>query len=172
MTPYSDRLVTRWQLSSDDDERDIVFGRLVRHCMRLPVVRKARRQTFMSVASHSPRWADEEEQAMRRAIWRAAKRWDASRGVAFDAYVSRGLKVAIHDFWRQEAWIQDLDVHVPVADWLRYRRLMSSRPPGVSGRPDGCPVDLWLACTPALDDESHPIPEVATYDDYDDEGVL
>lgn len=171
MRPYSDRLVIRWQESDDADERNVVFSRLVRHCMRLPVVKRARRQTFTSVASHSPRWADDEEQAMRRAIWRSAKRWDPARGVAFDAYVSRGLKVAIHDFWRQDAWIQDLSVHVPVADWLLYRRMMSSRPPGVSGCPDGCPVDLWLACTPALDDESHPITEVPAYDDYD-EGVL
>lgn len=151
-TSHSDRLVTRWQASDDDDERNIVFARLVRHCMRLPVVRKARRQTFTSVASHSPRWADEEEQAIRRAIWRAAKRWDPSRGVTFDAYVSRGIKIAVHDFWRQEAWVEDLAVYVPRLDWKHYRQMMATRPPDAMGRPDGCPLDLWLACTPAFSD--------------------
>lgn len=168
-TSHSDRLVTRWQASEDDDERDIVFARLVRHCMRLPVVRKARRQTFTSVASHSPRWADEEEQAIRRAIWRAAKRWDPSRGVAFDAYVSRGLRVALHDFWRRDTWVNDLPVHVPDADWQRYRQLMASRPPTASGRPEGCPLDLWLACTPPFSDLIGSGELIEVWDDYDEE---
>ena len=172
---YADRLVTRWQASDDDAERDLVFARLVSHCMRLPVVRAARRRTFTSVASHSPRFADDEEQAIRRAIWRAAKKFDPGRGVEFDAYVSRGIKVAVHDFWRQEAWIQDLGVHVPVAEWLRYRRAMSARAPEETGKPADCPLDLYLACTPAWEDEGAVQREVAVYDDYDaidDEEVL
>lgn len=170
--PYSDRLVMRWQDSDDTDERDVIFARLVRHCMRLPVVRRARRQTFAGVASHSPRWADEEEQAIRRAIWRSAKRWDRSRGVAFDAYVSRGLKVAIHDFWRLDAWIHDLDVHVPVAEWLHYRRMVSSMPSWHTGCPDGCPADLYEACTPSISDNMMSHVDPAVWDDYDDEEVL
>ena len=166
MESYSDRLVTRWQDSNDDDERDIVFTRLVRHCMRLPVVRKARRQTFTSVASHSPRWAEEEEQAIRRAIWRSAQRWNPTRGVPFDAYVSSGLRVAIHDFWRQDAWIQDLSVHVPVSDWKHYRKLMASRPHGMMGRPDECPLDLWSACTPPFYEG---VGDTLLWDDYDDD---
>ena len=171
MCEYADRLVLRWQESSDEDERDIIFSRLVRHCMSLPVVRRARRQTFMGVASHSPRWADDEEQAIRRAIWRAARRWDPSRGVAFDAYVSAGLNVAIHDFWRQEAWIEDLQVHVPVSEWKRYRRLVASRSGDESGCPDGCPLDLWLACTPATkhDDREIAVFDVVCYEDDEED---
>lgn len=161
---YLSRLAARWQASSDSDERDVIFSRLVRACMRLPVVRKARRQTFTSVASHSPRWSDDEEQAIRRAIWRAAKRWDPCRGVSFDAYVSRGLKTAVHDFWRQEAWIEDIQLHVPVAEWKRYRRLMASRPDGVCGRPEDCPLDLYLACTPQLTDTCD-CDDLPVYDD-------
>lgn len=164
-----DKIVLMWQESSDEDERNIIFSRLVRHCMSLPVVRRARRQTFMGVDSHSPRWADDEEQAIRRAIWRAARRWDPGRGVTFDAYVSRGLNMAIHDFWRQEAWIEDLPVHVPVSEWKRYRRLVASRPGDDPGRPDGCPLELWLACTPSLSDVSESV--ISVWDDYD-EGVL
>lgn len=170
MCEYADRLVLRWQESSDEDERDIIFSRLVRHCMSLPVVRRARRQTFMGVASHSPRWADDEEQAIRRAIWRAARRWDPSRGVTFDAYASAGLKVSIHDFWRQEAWIEDLQVHVPVSEWKRYRRLVASRSGDESGCPDGCPLDLWLACTPTTKQEDREIAvfDVVCYEDEED----
>ena len=171
MCEYADRLVLRWQESSDENERDIIFSRIVRHCMSLPVVRRARRQTFMGVASHSPRWADDEEQAIRRAIWRAARRWDPSRGVAFDAYVSAGLNVAIHDFWRQEAWIEDLQVHVPVSEWKRYRRLVASRSGDESGCPDGCPLDLWLACTPATkhDDREIAVFDVVCYEDDEED---
>lgn len=167
MVAHIDRLVMRWQDSDDADEKDVLFARIIRHCMRLPVVRRARRQTFTRVASHSPRWADEEEQAIRTAIWRAAKRWDRSRGVAFDAYASRGLGVALHDFWRRDTWVNDLALYVPMRDWQRFRQLMASRPSDMSGRPDECPVDLYLACTvvPAEKDEV----SLAVWDDYDEE---
>lgn len=147
-----DRLVIRYQDSTDTAEQDAVFERILRHCLRLPVVAATRRKTFGRVCGQAPRFADDELQAVRRAVWRSARRWDRRHSVPFDMYASRGIKMALRNFWTQEAWLHDLPTHVPVAEWKKFRRLVATSDE-VDEMPDGCPLDLWNACSFPMADE-------------------
>lgn len=138
-------MAVRWQQAEDAMERDIIFSRILKECMALPVVKATRRRTALKVGGQNPRFADEELQAVRRAVWRSLKRYDPDLGVPFQHYVSRGLKVAIHDFWRVGSWNNDLCLHVPQADWKKWRMAEARR---VSGDGQVTDIDptLDMAC--------------------------
>ena len=138
-------MAVRWQEAEDAMEKDVIFARILRECMSLPVVKATMRRTAQMVGGQNPRFADEELQAVRRAVWRSLKRYDPGRGVPFQHYVSRGLKVAIHDFWRVDSWNKDLCVHVPQADWKRWRMEEARRASGDELAPDSDPT-LDMAC--------------------------
>ena len=120
------RLAIRYQDASDDSERNRVYGMILTEIQRLPVVTGARRQTYMRVAGHSPRFADEEQQAIRNSVWRALNRYDRRRGVPFVKFVSMAIKADVRDYWRREAWRHDLCVSVPLRVWTAYRRAVGS----------------------------------------------
>ena len=118
------RLVIRYQQTEDVNERDRLFATILREVERMPVCRAARRKTYQQVAGHSPRFADEEQQAIREGLYRALRRYDATYGMPAVMYISRYLKGAIRDYWRRYAQREDLPVAVPVTKWAAYRGII------------------------------------------------
>jgi hypothetical protein len=139
------QLAVAWQEEADAMRREQLFGQILSRCMNLPIVKATRWKTAHEVCGQSPRFADDEMQAVRRAVWRSLRRYDAEFGVPFDKYASRGLRVAINDFWKVGSWNHDLCVHVPQADWKRWRSEETRRASGDASAPDSDPA-LDAAC--------------------------
>lgn len=114
------RLAKRWHAADDDDERDAIFTRILEIVMTMPVVGAAKARTAACVGGHVAVYADDEDAAIRRAAFRSLRRWDPDAGVPFGPYLTRGLAVAIHDFWRTIIRTT-LCVYVPTAEWIRWR---------------------------------------------------
>lgn len=115
------RLATRWHSAADDDERDSIFARILDIVMTMPVVGAAKARTAASVGGHFPAYADEEDAAIQRAAFRSLCRWDPDAGVPFGPYLTRGLRVGIHDFWR--TFIRTtLCCYVPAKEWLAWQQ--------------------------------------------------
>lgn len=139
------RLAIKYQSATSKEERDRIFSEICQIAMRMPVVRSTHRKTYSRVSGQSPRFADEENQAIRRAIWRSLARYDASYNVPYSIYVTRGIKIALKDFWSQEAWREDVPMHIPVQKWREYRRAAAHK--SNSNTPEPCiDNELYNAC--------------------------
>lgn len=140
------RLALRYQSSETRDERDMIFSEICRLVMTLPVVRGTHRRTRSHVRGQSPRFADDEDQAIRRCVWRSLKRYDASYNVPYSIYITRGIQSALRDFWGQEAWKDDAPMHIPVKAWREYRKAAGMRARGQDYEIDEA---LYNACAVA-----------------------
>lgn len=162
------RLVIRYQNSDDAAERDRLFMTILREVERMPVCRAARRRTRQQVAGHSRRFADDERQAIREALFRALRRYDASYGMPAHMYISRYMKTAIRDFWRRYAFREDLPVEIQLQKWVAYRGIIYKH-----GNEIDEPRDEWLAAA-GLDELDFDVCRHAAYSDisYDDAHII